>query len=76
MNRIGIPVVVVHGANDRLLASSHAHRLHGSGASSNRLQVVEGMGHGLDKDGQGAVLDAVEWLLAAPDETEVVSTAG
>lgn len=75
MNRIGIPVVVVHGANDHLLASSHARRLHGSGASSNRLQVVEGMGHGLDKDGQGAVLDAVEWLLAAPDETEVVSTA-
>jgi alpha-beta hydrolase superfamily lysophospholipase len=76
MNRIGIPVVVVHGANDRLLASSHAHRLHGSGAASNRLQVVEGMGHGLDKDGQGAVLDAVEWLLSARDETEVVSRAG
>jgi pimeloyl-ACP methyl ester carboxylesterase len=76
MNRIGIPVVVVHGANDRLLASSHARRLHGSGASSNRLHVVEGMGHGLDEDGQGAVLDAVEWLLAEPDETEVVSRAG
>ncbi len=76
MGRIGIPVVVVHGANDRLLASSHAHRLHGSGASSNRLQVVEGMGHGLDKDGQGAVLDAVQWLLAAPDETDLMSRAG
>lgn len=69
MNRIGIPVVVVHGANDRLLASSHARRLHDSGATSNRLQVVEGMGHGLDKDGQGAVLEAVEWLLAAPGRT-------
>jgi hypothetical protein len=34
------------------------------------------MGHGLDKDGQSAVLDAVEWLLATPDETEVVSRAG
>lgn len=76
MNRIGIPVVVVHGANDRLLASSHAHRLHGSGASSNRLQVVKGMGHGLDKGGRGAVLDAVAWLLAAPDETGVVSRVG
>jgi alpha-beta hydrolase superfamily lysophospholipase len=63
MNRIGIPVVVVHGANDRLLASSHAHRLHGSGAASNRLQVVEGMGHGLDSGGQGAVLEAVDWLV-------------
>ncbi len=76
MNRIGIPVVVVHGANDRLLASSHAHRLHGSGSASNRLHVVEGMGHGLDGDGQRAVLDAVEWLLAATDEAEVVSRAG
>lgn len=76
MNRIGIPVVVVHGANDRLLASSHAHRLHSSGAASNRLQVVEGMGHGLDKDGRAAVMDAVAWLLDAPDGTDAMSRAG
>ena len=76
MIRIGIPVVVVHGANDRLLASSHALRLHGSGARSNRLQVVQGMGHGLDKGGQGAVLEAVQWLLTVPGHTVAATAAG
>jgi pimeloyl-ACP methyl ester carboxylesterase len=76
MNRIGIPVVVVHGAKDRLLASSHALRLHGSGATSNRLQVVEGMGHGLDEGGQCAVLDAVQWLLTIPGHTMAATATG
>jgi uncharacterized protein len=68
MARIGIPMVVVHGTDDRLLASSHAHRLHESGPASNRLQIVEGMGHGLDEVGRRAVLEAVEWVLTAPDQ--------
>lgn len=76
MIRIGIPVVVVHGANDRLLASSHALRLHGSGAKSNRLQLVEGMGHGLDKGGQGAVLEAVQWLLTVPGQPVAATATG
>lgn len=66
MARIGVPMVVVHGSADRLLASSHARRLHGAGSATNRLQVVDGMGHGLDQLGQGAVVEAVEWLLAVP----------
>jgi pimeloyl-ACP methyl ester carboxylesterase len=65
--RIGVPVVVVHGDADRLLTSSHAQRLHTSGRASNRLQLVQGMGHGLDALGQGAVLEAVEWLLSHRD---------
>ncbi|MFZ0667885.1 MAG: alpha/beta fold hydrolase [Acidimicrobiales bacterium] len=67
ISRIGVPVVVVHGDADRLLASSHAHRLHTSGRQANRLQVVQGMGHGLDTLGQGAALEAVQWLLSERD---------
>jgi pimeloyl-ACP methyl ester carboxylesterase len=67
MARVGIPVVVIHGTDDRLLASSHARRLHESGPPSNRLQIVKGMGHGLDKPGRRAVLEAVEWVLTTPD---------
>jgi alpha-beta hydrolase superfamily lysophospholipase len=65
--RIGIPVVVVHGEADRLLTSSHARRLHTSGRAANRLHLVQGMGHGLDALGQGAVLEAVQWLLSDRD---------
>jgi pimeloyl-ACP methyl ester carboxylesterase len=72
MNRIRVPVAVVHGSNDRLLASSHARRLHRSGATSNRLHMVEGMGHSLDKYGQRAVLDAVDWLVTKPGRTVLV----
>jgi pimeloyl-ACP methyl ester carboxylesterase len=74
IRRIRVPVVVVHGASDRLLASSHAHRLHESGSATNRLQLVEGMGHGLDSSGQRAVLEAVLWLLAAQDLTTSPTT--
>jgi alpha-beta hydrolase superfamily lysophospholipase len=74
MMRIEVPVVVVHGVSDRLLASSHARRLHESGCATNRLQLVDGMGHGLDACGQNAVLEAVQWLLAAPDLTTSPTT--
>jgi uncharacterized protein len=72
ISRIRVPVAVVHGTNDRLLAPSHARQLHGSGATANRLQLVEGMGHGLDRYGQRAVLEAVDWLLTEPGTTVVV----
>jgi alpha-beta hydrolase superfamily lysophospholipase len=74
MMRIAVPVVVVHGASDRLLATSHARRLHASGDATNRLHLVEGMGHGLDSCGQNAALEAVLWLLAASDDTTSAAT--
>jgi pimeloyl-ACP methyl ester carboxylesterase len=72
--RIGVPVVVVHGDADRLLTPSHARRLHTSGRPANRLQVVQGMGHGLDALGQGAVLEAVQWLLSDHDLAATAAT--
>lgn len=63
MARVGLPVAVVHGASDRLLSTSHAYRLRRSGPTR-RLDLVEGMGHGLDPLGRGAVAKAVDWVLA------------
>jgi pimeloyl-ACP methyl ester carboxylesterase len=79
--RIGLPVAVVHGMSDRLLSTSHARRLHGSGIPTSRLNLVEGMGHGLDTIGRGAVLDAVEWVLTTagsghPVDVQPVSGGG
>jgi alpha-beta hydrolase superfamily lysophospholipase len=77
--RIAVPVVVVHGDADRLLTSSHARRLHTSGRAANRLHIVQGMGHGLDALGQGAVFEAVQWLLSDRDTavpSEIPSSEG
>jgi pimeloyl-ACP methyl ester carboxylesterase len=64
--RVPVPVAVVHGAGDRLLASSHGERLHRAVPGRARLDLVEGMGHGLDEAGVTAAVEAVGWVLAAP----------
>lgn len=71
--RVPVPVAVVHGAGDRLLAPSHGRRLHSAAAGRSRLEVVEGMGHGLDGLGIAAAADAVRWVLASSRGTPVVA---
>ena len=63
MRRVDVPVAVVHGTSDRLLAVAHGHLLHEAAAGPSRLQLVEGMAHGIDRACRAATFDAVEWVL-------------
>ena len=64
VRRIGLPLAIVHGTGDRLLAVVHGRQLHASAAGPSRLDVVEGMGHGIDELCRKAALDSVNWILS------------
>jgi pimeloyl-ACP methyl ester carboxylesterase len=59
LERIDAPLAVVHGTGDRLLAQEHGRRLHASAAGPCRLELVEGMGHGIDGASRHATVGAV-----------------
>jgi pimeloyl-ACP methyl ester carboxylesterase len=63
VKRIGLPLAVVHGRGDRLLAVVHGRQLHASAAGPSRLDLVEGMGHGIDDSCRKAALESVRWIL-------------
>ena len=42
------PVVIVHGADDRLFPPAHAHRLYEAAGDPKRLLIGEGFGHAED----------------------------
>ena len=65
VERITLPLAVVHGTGDRLLAQEHGRRLHASAAGPSRLELVEGMGHGIDVPSLAATVGAVGWVLSA-----------
>jgi alpha-beta hydrolase superfamily lysophospholipase len=68
LGRVRLPVAIVHGSKDRLLAPLHGSRLRASARGPCRLEVVTGMGHGVEPACRHAVMDAVEWVLEhAPD---------
>lgn len=73
VERIDQPLAVVHGVGDRLLAQEHGRRLHASAAGPSHLELVEGMGHGIDVPSRAATVSAVSWVLssasAAPTTT-------
>jgi pimeloyl-ACP methyl ester carboxylesterase len=64
VERIDAPLVVVHGTSDRLLRPEHGRRLHASAAGPSRLELVEGMKHGLDVGKLHATVGAVGWVLS------------
>lgn len=70
LRRVRVPVAVVHGEADRLLAHSNGRRLQRSAGGPVSLEVVASMGHGLDELCVEAVLRGVEWLrsLEAPPQ--------
>lgn len=68
VERIEVPLAVVHGTGDRLLAQEHGRRLHASAAGPSRLELVEGMGHGIDVPSRAATVGAVTWVLSAGRE--------
>lgn len=65
VERIDAPIAVVHGAGDRLLGADHGRRLQASAAGPSRLQLVEGMGHGIDGPSRAATVGAVGWVLSS-----------
>lgn len=65
LQRIDAPLAVVHGSADRLLAQEHGRRLHASAAGPSRLELVEGMGHGIDVPSRHATVGAVGWVLSS-----------
>lgn len=64
VERIDVPLAVVHGTGDRLLHPEHGRRLHASAAGPSRLELVEGMGHGIDVSKLHATVGAVGWVLS------------
>lgn len=73
LRRVRVPVAVVHGAGDRLLAVTNGQLLARAAGGSARLEVVEGMGHGPDQSCRSVVRSAVGWVLA---EDKASRTAG
>ena len=65
LRRIDLPLAVVHGSQDRLLAQEHGRRLHASAGGPSRLEFVEGMGHGIDGPSRHATVGAVGWVLSS-----------
>ena len=63
--RIEVPLAVVHGTGDRLLSFEHGRRLHASAAGPSRLELVEGMGHGIDGPSRHTTVGAVAWVLSS-----------
>ncbi|HAM02310.1 MAG TPA: hypothetical protein DCQ30_08825 [Acidimicrobiaceae bacterium] len=64
VERIDVPLAVVHGTGDRLLRPEHGRRLHASAAGPSRLELVEGMRHGIDVSKLHATVGAVGWVLS------------
>lgn len=65
VGQIRQPLAVVHGKRDRLLRARDAPLLLRDSPAPRRLWLVADMGHGLVRSGTAAILDAVEWALAA-----------
>ena len=65
LERIELPLAVVHGVGDRLLDKEHGRRLHASAGGPSRLELVEGMRHGIDVPSRAATVSAVGWVLSA-----------
>lgn len=63
LRTVRLPVALVHGEADRLLSPEHARRLERASGGPRLLEVVPGMGHGLDEPGRRAVCQAVSALL-------------
>jgi alpha-beta hydrolase superfamily lysophospholipase len=75
VRRIALPLAIVHGTGDRLLAVVHGRQLHASAAGPSRLDVVDGMGHGIDALCRRAALESVAWILALKSQADPTTTA-
>lgn len=66
VERIEVPVALVHGKADHFIGSSNSTELYAHCRGPRRLDLVAGMGHAFDESGVEPVITAVEWLLSTP----------
>jgi uncharacterized protein len=65
VRHIAVPVVIIHGDQDRYIPTTDAEAIYQACNSPNRrLDLVPGMGHAFDHKALPAVNDALDWLLA------------
>ncbi len=66
VRRVGLPLAVVHGSEDRLIPVINARLLHARAGGRCLLDQVEGMAHGIKSVVAGThVIAAVRWVVAA-----------
>jgi pimeloyl-ACP methyl ester carboxylesterase len=64
LHELTMPVLVIHGTEDRLIDVSHAHRLF-EGLPDAELRIIKGAGHGFQaKDPEGIDNGISTWLRA------------
>jgi fermentation-respiration switch protein FrsA (DUF1100 family) len=70
LNRIRVPIAIVHGDRDRFILPSEALELYDACQSPRRLALIPEMGHAFDRASVDPIRAAVEWLLSVgtPDE--------
>jgi uncharacterized protein len=68
---ITVPVVIVHGDQDRYIPTTDAEAIYQACKSQHRrLDLVPGMGHAFDHKALPAVNDALDWLVAQQDHSD------
>lgn len=65
VERLEVPVALVHGSDDRFVPAKAATELYASAPGRRSLDLVAGMGHAYDPAGTEAILRGVEWALGA-----------
>ncbi|MDQ6839092.1 MAG: lysophospholipase [Actinomycetota bacterium] len=64
VERIDVPVAIVHGSRDRFIPPGDGAELHRHGNDPRRLDVVPGMGHAYGVLAVAPVVAATDWTLA------------
>ena len=64
VERIGVPLALVHGQADRFIRPADAVELYRHAHDPKRLDLVPGMGHAYDLLGVAPIVSSVEWVLA------------
>jgi pimeloyl-ACP methyl ester carboxylesterase len=70
--RIRVPVLLIHGAEDRETSAAHSQRIHDVLSGPRRLLLVRGRGHNDVLGAEEVWQDIAAWLDALPDEQILV----
>lgn len=78
VERIGVPLALVHGQGDRFIRPADGVELYRHARDPKRLDLVPGMGHAYDVLGVAPITSSVEWVLAvrSPAVRRVASEVG